>query len=85
MALRLGGKEGLTYKTRTGIEYDLTEWPQSHVDFLRCAYLHYLNNIKYMDFAALIFERDSPLHSITNPTKVPLFSRIDGLEISSRG
>ncbi len=80
LGLRLGGKERLIYKTRIGIKYDLTEWSQSHVDFLRRAYLHYLNDMKYIDFAALIFERDSPLHGITNPTKVPLFRVLTDLK-----
>ena len=66
----LEGGKSLIYETCDGDKYDLSELPEEHIDFLRRAYLYYLNDMNYTEFVGFILGPNSPVsgfHRTENP------------------
>lgn len=74
----------MIYRTCDGAEYDLATWPREHVEFVRRAYWHYINGMKYEDFVTFILGPESPvLNPKANgpkPTRTPLYDVVTDLE-----
>jgi hypothetical protein len=74
----------MIYRDRFGQEYDLSTWPKEHLEFLRRAYWHYANNMRYEEFAVFILGSGSPVLDAKKngpiPTRTPLYEVATDLE-----
>ncbi len=67
----------MKYKTRFGVEYDLSRWPKEHREFVQRAYWHYTMGMDYDDFIPFILGVNSPVMNRKKngpaPTRTPLY------------
>ncbi len=69
----------MIYRTLKGVEYDLSEWPEEHLDFIRRLYLYYLSNMEFCRFINLITSPDSLVIQLLNPTETSLYAVVNDL------